>query len=99
MGGEGLLSFLLIDYSTVRRVQVKSCGLTDVVSLLLADALTAKGATHVPGLNFAENVIIDGRLATGQNPSFRRRSWSRRTDSRPLTGAAGVETEEHGVYR
>lgn len=43
-------------------------GLTDVVPFLLADALTAKGATHVPGPNFTENVVTDGRLITGQNP-------------------------------
>lgn len=43
-------------------------GLTDTVPFLLADALTAKGATHVPGPNFTENVIADGRLVTGQNP-------------------------------
>lgn len=43
-------------------------GLTDVVPFLLADALTAKGATHVPGPNFTENVVADGRLITGQNP-------------------------------
>lgn len=43
-------------------------GLTDTVPFLLADALTAKGATHVPGPDFTENVIADGRLVTGQNP-------------------------------
>lgn len=43
-------------------------GLTDTVPFLLADALTAKGATHVPGPNFTENVIGDGRVVTGQNP-------------------------------
>lgn len=43
-------------------------GLTGVVPFLLADALTAKGATHIPGPDFAENVVVDGRLVTGQNP-------------------------------
>lgn len=43
-------------------------GLTDVVPFLLADALTAQGATHVPGPDFTENVVSDGRLVTGQNP-------------------------------
>jgi putative intracellular protease/amidase len=43
-------------------------GLTDVVPFLLADALTAKGATHVAGPNFTENVVTDTRVITGQNP-------------------------------
>ncbi|UWF78417.1 MULTISPECIES: type 1 glutamine amidotransferase domain-containing protein [Microbacterium] len=43
-------------------------GLTDVVPFLLADALTAQGATPVPGPDFTENVVTDGRLVTGQNP-------------------------------
>ncbi len=43
-------------------------GLTEVVPFLLADALTSRGATHIPGPNFTENVITDGRVVTGQNP-------------------------------
>lgn len=43
-------------------------GLTDTVPFLLADALNAQGATHVPGPNFTENVVVDGRVVTGQNP-------------------------------
>lgn len=43
-------------------------GLTDVVPFLLADALAERGATHVPGPDFRENVVGDGRLVTGQNP-------------------------------
>lgn len=43
-------------------------GLADAVPFLLADALTAKGATHVAGPNFTENVVADGRIITGQNP-------------------------------
>lgn len=43
-------------------------GLTEVVPFLLADALTAKGATHVPAPNFTENVVSDQRVITGQNP-------------------------------
>ena len=42
--------------------------LTDIVPFLLADELEAKGATHVPGPDFTEQVVVDGRLATGQNP-------------------------------
>lgn len=43
-------------------------GLTGVVPFLLADELASKGATHVPGDNFTENVVVDQRLVTGQNP-------------------------------
>ncbi|MFO7252064.1 MAG: type 1 glutamine amidotransferase domain-containing protein [Actinomycetes bacterium] len=44
-------------------------GLTEVVPFLLADRLTERGATHVPAPNFAANVVVDGRLVTGQNPA------------------------------
>ena len=43
-------------------------GLTGVVPFLLADELTARGATHIAAPNFTENVVADGRLVTGQNP-------------------------------
>jgi putative intracellular protease/amidase len=46
-----------------------AAGLIDVVPYLLADALTAHGAVHVPAPNFEANVIVDGRLITGQNPA------------------------------
>jgi putative intracellular protease/amidase len=44
-------------------------GLSDVVPFLLADELTKRGATHMPAANWAEQVIRDGRLITGQNPA------------------------------
>jgi putative intracellular protease/amidase len=44
-------------------------GLTTTVPFLLADALAEQGAAHVPGPNFAANVVVDGRLVTGQNPA------------------------------
>ncbi|WP_285666693.1 type 1 glutamine amidotransferase domain-containing protein [Actinorhabdospora filicis] len=43
--------------------------LTGVVPFLLADALTARGATHVPAPPFTPHTVIDGRLITGQNPA------------------------------
>ncbi|MEI5583789.1 MULTISPECIES: type 1 glutamine amidotransferase domain-containing protein [unclassified Agromyces] len=42
--------------------------LTEVVPFLLAEELEAKGATHVPGPDFTEQVVVDERLVTGQNP-------------------------------
>ncbi|GAA5107556.1 type 1 glutamine amidotransferase domain-containing protein [Nocardia iowensis] len=44
-------------------------GLTDVVPLLLETALTERGAIHQPAANFTDNVVVDGRLVTGQNPA------------------------------
>ncbi|MGL5864901.1 MAG: type 1 glutamine amidotransferase domain-containing protein [Dermatophilaceae bacterium] len=44
-------------------------GLADVVPFLLADALVARGATHRPAESFAAQVVVDGRLVTGQNPA------------------------------
>ena len=46
----------------------EAAGVTEDVPFLLADALTARGAEHVPAPNFTANVIVDGRLVTGQNP-------------------------------
>ncbi|MBX7082279.1 MAG: type 1 glutamine amidotransferase domain-containing protein [Nannocystaceae bacterium] len=47
----------------------RAVGLAEVVPFLLADALVARGAEHVPGPKWAPNVVVDGRLVTGQNPA------------------------------
>lgn len=47
----------------------KAVELTEVVPYLLQDELTKSGAIIVPGENFKENAVRDGRLATGQNPA------------------------------
>ncbi|GAA4990683.1 putative intracellular protease/amidase [Nonomuraea thailandensis] len=44
-------------------------GVAGVVPFLLADALVARGAEHEPGENWQPRVVVDGRLATGQNPA------------------------------
>jgi putative intracellular protease/amidase len=44
-------------------------GLTGVVPFLLQARLTAEGATVSTGPAFQPNVVADGRLVTGQNPS------------------------------
>nr|WP_260400307.1 type 1 glutamine amidotransferase domain-containing protein [Xanthomonas sp. F10] len=41
---------------------------THVVPYLLATALKQRGGLHQPAPNWSENVVIDGRLVTGQNP-------------------------------
>jgi len=46
----------------------EASGLAGVVPFSLADALIARGATHIPGPNFHDQVVADGRLVTGQNP-------------------------------
>jgi putative intracellular protease/amidase len=44
-------------------------GVAGVVPFLLADALTTRGARHEPGENWQAQVVVDGRLVTGQNPA------------------------------
>lgn len=44
-------------------------GLTDVVPFLLQSALEEHGAKHSAAADFQSNVVVDGRLVTGQNPA------------------------------
>lgn len=44
-------------------------GMTDVVPFLLESKLKERGAHHVPAPNKTENVKVDERLVTGQNPA------------------------------
>jgi len=44
-------------------------GLAGVVPFLLQTELELQGAKHVAAPNFACNVVVDGRLITGQNPA------------------------------
>ncbi|WP_214510424.1 type 1 glutamine amidotransferase domain-containing protein [Pseudomonas brassicacearum] len=41
---------------------------THVVPFLLASTLNRRGAHHQQAANWADNVVVDGRLITGQNP-------------------------------
>lgn len=41
---------------------------THVVPFLLASTLNERGAQHQNAANWANNVVVDGRLITGQNP-------------------------------
>ena len=43
--------------------------LQDVVPFLLASTLQQRGAIHVLAPNWQANVVVDGRLVTGQNPA------------------------------
>ena len=42
---------------------------TAIVPFLLADKLTEHGAKHHAAANWSNNVVVDGRLVTGQNPA------------------------------
>lgn len=42
--------------------------LDGVVPFLLASTLTERGARHQPAPNWTAQVVVDGRLVTGQNP-------------------------------
>lgn len=42
---------------------------TKIVPFLLASTLKQRGARHKAAPNWAENVVVDGRLITGQNPA------------------------------
>jgi putative intracellular protease/amidase len=59
--GKRLTSFTNAEESAV--------GLTDVVPFRLQTALEERGAKHVPAADFTANVVVDGRLITGQNPA------------------------------
>lgn len=50
----------------------RAVGLAEVVPFLLADALVALGAKHRPAANWQRQVVVDGRLVTGQNPASAR---------------------------
>lgn len=47
----------------------RAVGLDAIVPFLLATTLQARGAIHVAAANWQANVIVDGRLVTGQNPA------------------------------
>ncbi|GAA1230512.1 type 1 glutamine amidotransferase domain-containing protein [Oryzihumus leptocrescens] len=47
----------------------EAVGLTDVVPFLLQSTLEERGAKHSGGADFEAHVVVDGRLATGQNPA------------------------------
>ncbi|TRO38310.1 type 1 glutamine amidotransferase domain-containing protein [Pseudomonas putida] len=40
-----------------------------VVPFLLASTLKKRGALHQPAANWSANIVVDGRLVTGQNPA------------------------------
>jgi putative intracellular protease/amidase len=47
----------------------EAVGLTKIVPFSLQTTLTERGAIHQAAANFEVNVVVDGRLVTGQNPA------------------------------
>jgi len=47
----------------------EAVGLTQAVPFLLETRLEERGGQFVGGNNFEENVVVDGRIVTGQNPA------------------------------
>ena len=47
----------------------KAVGLSEIVPFALETELIARGARFQKAANWAVNVVVDGRLATGQNPA------------------------------
>ena len=47
----------------------EATGGAKIVPFLLETALVEHGAKHHAAPNWAENVVVDGRLITGQNPA------------------------------
>jgi putative intracellular protease/amidase len=47
----------------------RAVGLENVVPFLLADQLIQRGALHQPAPLWQKQVVVDGRLVTGQNPA------------------------------
>lgn len=56
-------------FASFTNAEEEAVELTNVVPFLLQSELEKDGATHVPADNFTENAVLDGRLATGQNPA------------------------------
>lgn len=66
-------------------------GLTDAMPFLLETRLRELGAEFVGAGNFEENVVVDGRLVTGQNPAS-----AMGTAEAVVRVAAPVEDQEEG---
>lgn len=74
----------------------EAVGLTKTVPYLLQSELEAAGATHVPGENFKENAVLDGRLATGQNPASAKKAAELLVEALEKAESAGEEAAPAG---
>ncbi|MEM6332898.1 MAG: type 1 glutamine amidotransferase domain-containing protein [Planctomycetota bacterium] len=58
--------------ATFTNAEEDAVGLTGTVPFLLQTLLEERGAEVVEAANFESNVVVDGRLVTGQNPASAR---------------------------
>jgi len=77
-GPAGLVNVKLVDGSYLvagkdvaafTNDEERAVELDKTVPFLLADRLTERGARHHPAPNWQPNVVVSGRLVTGQNPA------------------------------
>lgn len=57
------------DVAAFTNEEERAVHLEDTVPFMLADRLVERGARHHPGPNWKPNVVVSGRLVTGQNPA------------------------------
>ncbi|HIE58868.1 MAG TPA: type 1 glutamine amidotransferase domain-containing protein [Hydrogenothermaceae bacterium] len=55
--------------SAITNEEEKDLKMTKINPFMLQDKLTERGAKHIYGKPWQENVVVDGRLITGQNPA------------------------------
>ena len=68
-GGHGVISAVCHGPCALVNGEEDEVQGTKIVPFLLADKLTERGATHHAAANWSNNVVVDGRLVTGQNPA------------------------------
>ena len=56
-------------YSSFTREEEKMINQLDIIPFVIEDKLNSRGGKHIYGKAWKENVIVDGRLVTGQNPA------------------------------
>jgi len=55
--------------AAVTREEEIDIGQLEIIPFLLKDKFQERGATHIKGQAWSENVVIEGKLMTGQNPA------------------------------
>lgn len=55
--------------AAVTREEEVDIGQLEIIPFLLKDKFVERGAAHINGKAWSENVVLDGRLMTGQNPA------------------------------
>jgi putative intracellular protease/amidase len=55
--------------AAVTREEEVDIGQLEIIPFLLKDKFVERGATHIKAKAWSENIVLDGRLMTGQNPA------------------------------